>query len=482
MIYLINPYTPRNKFEILSSWDVPSLALGYLGAVLENNEIQVKIIDADILKLNIQDIIKILEKEPPNIIGITGNVYTAKYSIYTSLKLKKKFKDVKIVLGGPYVTTEYETVLKKNICDIAVLGEGEYTFLELVKRIRKKEDLKKVNGIAYIENNEIIITPPREMNQNLDELPFPAWHLFPEIKKYKNLRGIIKRPYLPILTSRGCPYSCIWCTKCIFGKQIKYRSAENIFNEIKYYVKKFKVKEFIVMDDTFTQNRKRILKLCYLIRKENLKISFNLYNGVRADKIDDQLIKYLKSIGVTRITLGVESGNQIVLNRIKKSLKLRNVINAVKLVKKNKMITDVFIMLGLPFDTKKTIIDTLIFTRSINPDHAYFFLTVPFPGTELFSIVKEKGTFIKQYKIGIPTQINDGEAVYVINDLTKKFLEKKFSEAYKSFYLRIPKILSLSKLYFELILRYRSISQIKWLVNQILSFIIKFKIIRKILT
>ncbi len=481
MIYLIKPYIDRNKFGILNYWDVPSLALGYLAAVLEKNNIKVKIIDADILRLNERDLFKIIKKVPPTIIGLTGNVFTAKYSIYTALKLKKEFGNANIIFGGPYATIEYEFLLNNNIAEIVVLGEGEKTFLELIKALQSGEDLKNTKGIAYKKDKKIIVNPLRENIQNLDDLPFPAWHLFPNIKKYKNLRGVTNKPYLPLMTSRGCPYSCIWCTKCIHGKKLRYRSAENVFAEIRYFVEKYDVKEFIVMDDTFTQNRVRVLKLCFLLRNYRKKIVLNLYNGVRADKLDDFLIKALKSVGVNRITLGIESGNQMVLNRIKKSLDLKDVIKSLDLIKKNHLISDIFIMLGLPFDTKKTVNGTIRFTRSLNPDHAYYFLTIPYRGTELYEIVKNHGTFLEEYQIGILNQINDGKVLYEINDLKKDFLEKKFSEAYKTFYLRPLKILSLLKLYFEFVLKFRSLTQIKWLFNEVLALLVKFKIFQKIL-
>ncbi|MHA1897465.1 MAG: B12-binding domain-containing radical SAM protein, partial [Promethearchaeota archaeon] len=282
-IILINPYVPPDRFGTISPWDVPSLGLGYIAAVLEQNHKDVSIIDAFIERITPEKLNEILEKKKPDVIGLTANAYSAKYAAYMAYKIKQRF-DTLLVMGGPYPTSSYQYLLKHNLADIIVIGEGEYTFLELINQLERGEeegDISDIKGISYkvieklqkwIKNpekrakineqypNNIIINPRRPYIQDLDALPFPAWHLFPNPKKYKNLRGVIKRPYLPIFTTRGCDHACLWCNKNIHGYKIRARSVENVIDEIEYFQKKYGIKEFAFMDDNFTFDEKRIYK------------------------------------------------------------------------------------------------------------------------------------------------------------------------------------------------------------------------------
>ncbi|MHA1896234.1 MAG: B12-binding domain-containing radical SAM protein, partial [Promethearchaeota archaeon] len=251
------------------------------------------------------------------------------------------------------------------------------------------------------------------------------------------------------------------------------RSVENVIDEIEYFQKKYGIKEFAFMDDNFTFDEKRIYKFCYLLKKRNIKIYINLYPGVRADKLSWKMIRALKSVGVTRITVGVESGNQKVVMKIGKGLNLKDVLKAVHYTKKAGLVADGFFMLGLPMDTERTMHETISFAKKAGFDHAYFFVTTPFPGTPLYTLVERKGTFIAKYFLGIPKHIVEGQPVFIMGELTPELVSKKFKEAYLSFYFRIPKIIKLAKVYMTFMLRYFSFSEIKWLLSQFLFFFTK---------
>ena len=476
-VLLIQPNVYHSKMGTISPWDVPSLGLAYLAAVLEQKGITVKITDAHILQLSLKQLKQIIENLKPKIIGITANGYSAKFAIITAHYIRRNFPMCHIVMGGPYPTDQYQKLLTDNICDVCVIGEGEYTFLELIENIENKNLWDNIDGIAFLNSShKIIKTKTRELIQDLDQLPFPAWHLFPPLKKYKNLRGVTKRPYVPIFTSRGCPYSCNWCTKNIHGYKFRARSPENILKEIIHNIELFKVKEITIMDDSFTLNSHRIKELCILIKKSQTNIFFNFYSGIRADSIDESLMKYLISVGINRITVGIESGNQKIVNKIGKSLDLQRVLSAIKLAKKYRLISDGYFILGHPFDTIDTMEETIQFSLRSGLDHAYFFVAMPFHGTELFKIVEKSGKFVGDFSIGCNNHIVEGNPAFIMPQFTIKDVQKKYDKSYKSFYFRISHIFQLFVIYGRNFVKYRNFYEIKWIISQFLHLIkINFK-------
>ncbi len=466
-VQLIVPYVPRDSLGTVTPWDIPSLGIGYIAAVLEKAGHIVNVIEAYIEKLPINKVFERIQVFNPQLIGITSNVYTAKFGFYTAYEIKRKFQSIPLVVGGPYPSAVPDLILEKGIVDFVVIGEGERTILDLVREIEHGSgNFEAVDGVAFLKDGKIIRTKPRERCEDLDQIPFPAWHLFPNLNKYKNLRGALKRPYLPILTSRGCPYGCIWCDKSVYGRRVRRRSVESTLEEIQTMIAKYGIKEFAVMDDSFTENYARVKELCLKILKNKLNISLNLYPGIRADTVSNSLLKLLKLAGVHRVTIGVESGNQEILYKIKKNLKLESVRKAVQLIKKAGLFCDCFFILGLPFETPKTIMDTINFALELDPDHAYFFIATPYPGTEMYDLIQKNGEFLIEYKMGVPTSIVDGKATFKFQKLDPRVVERLFKYAYKHFYFRISKIINLFVVYFKFLLKYRSLNEIRWLISQ----------------
>jgi radical SAM superfamily enzyme YgiQ (UPF0313 family) len=249
-----------------------------------------------------------------------------------------------------------------------------------------------------------------------------------------------------------------------------------VVNEIVENVEKYGVKEIAVMDDVFTLDRKRVKKICVLLLRKRINVILNFYSGVRADMLEHSVIKYIYAVGLNRITIGVESGNQKVLEQVGKGLKLSTVLNAVKLAKKYKLIIDGFFILGHPFDTKKTMEETIMFAKSADFDHAYFFTAIPFPGTKLYEIVKSQGKFLYDFSHGSNYHIVEGLPAFEMKNLYAKDVEENYYKSYVNFYLRPKKVLSLIEIYIRLILKYKSAQQVRWLFSQLLYLLeIAFK-------
>ena len=454
-----------NYFAITIPIHLP-LGLGYLSAVLREAGHDVSVIDAAAERLSLTRLVDRLKKWNPDIIGITTNISSSHSAVMTARFIKKNLEQVPIIMGGPWATIEYETILKHNIAEYVVCGEGERTTVEFMNHFPDKVKLKNVNGIAFIDiDGSIVKTNSRDCIPDLDSLPFPAWDLFPPNKKYNYPHR--KQPFFPIMTTRGCPFDCIHCTKVIHGYTYRKRSIENIIQEIRYLKEKFDIKELLIIDDSFNLELDRAEKIFDEIIKNNFNLHIKFSNGIRADRISPRFARKLRIAGTYYAALGIESGNQKIVNKIGKKLDLKKVILATRILKENKIIPGGFFILGHPYDNFETMMETLNFAKSLDLDYPHFFKAIPFPGTKMYDMVVEHGHFIKNTKnnLGIDGYTSNAGNFEIWN-LKSQDIEKAFKLAYKWFYLRPRKII-------RLISQFRSIHDIWWAVTEFLLLIVK---------
>jgi anaerobic magnesium-protoporphyrin IX monomethyl ester cyclase len=312
-------------------------------------------------------------------------------------------KDIVTVLSGLYPSARSEDSLMHPNIDFVVIGEAEYTMLELVGALEQRTtaNFKEIKGIGYIKNGETIITPPRPAIQDLDALPFPARHLLPMEEYFVAVkenppRGEIRKPWTMMITSRGCPYNCIFCSiHVVMGKKWRGRSPENVIEEIENVVQTYHVKQIDFLDDNMTLNTKRMAAICDLIVKRGLDIEWYTPNGIRADTLDENLLRKMKASGCKKIRIAPESGVQRVVNKIiKKDLDLKKVENAVILSKKVGIKVGCFFIIGLIGETKEDIEATIKYAyklRKLGADSFYFSYATPLYGTELYEQAKQGG-------------------------------------------------------------------------------------------
>ena len=329
-----------------------------------------------------------------------------KTAFETASVVKNTAKDIKTVLVGLHPSTRPEECLTHPNIDFVVIGEPEQTVFELVDVLEqgKIEDLKKVKGIAFIKNGETIITPPRPFIQNLDSLPFPARHLLPMTKyfaavKENPLRGVIRKPWAAMITTRGCPHNCIFCSNHIIrGKKWRARSAENVVDEIEQLVNTYHIKQLDFEDDNLTLDKKRMEDICDLIVKRGLDIEWYTPNGVRADNLDEKLLTKMAASGCKKIRIAPESWVQRVVDQIlKKNLDLKKVENAIVLARKLGIDVGCFFILGAIGETKEDIKATIRYAhklRKLGAERFYFSYATPLYGTELYEQAK-CGVFLK---------------------------------------------------------------------------------------
>ena len=384
-ILLIRPAPEKEQFGDESF--LP-LGLGYIAAILRKNNFDVKVFDLLIDKKSDDEVLNFIKYFLPSIIGFSAVTPVVNSAYRLAGKIKKTFPDIFLIIGGPHASALPEEPLN-NFFDFVIIGEGENTIIDLLNNLNNPE---KVKGIAYKQNGNMQITEPREFITALDDLPFPARDLFPELKLYRGQESLGSRvPVGSILTSRGCPFSCTFCFKAIFGNKFRARSPENILLEWIHLIKDYKVKEIAIVDDSFTTDVNRVIKFCDLLIKEKLKVRWSCPNGIRIDIGDIDMLKKMKETGCYRVALGIESGNQEVLDKIGKRIKIEQIIKMVENCKRVGIKTMGFYMLGNPGEDEKTMQQTIDFAKKLRTDYAQFLLPIPYPRTKMYEEIKKNG-------------------------------------------------------------------------------------------
>jgi len=432
----------------------PPLGLLYIAGYLKEKgrNYDVRIIDGPTENLNYSQLKKKIKEFNPDIVGMT----TMSFTIIDALEAAKTAKTVnsriRVIFGGPHVHIFSKETLELGNSDFIILGEGEKTFYQLIENIDNEERLKEIPGlIFYDKEHNLVQTGPPQLIENLDELPFPARELI-DNKKYFSLLGT-SNLVTTMITSRGCPYRCLFCDRPHLGKKFRARSLKNVVDEMEECAKKFGIKEFLIYDDTFTVDRQRVVDICQEINKRKLDIVWDI--RARVDTIDEDLLTIMKKAGCERIHYGVESGTQKILDILRKGITLEQVEKAFKLTKKAGIQTLGYFMIGNPTETKEDVLKTIKFAKKINPDYVHITITMPFPATDLYFLALQKGIIKKDVWLEFAKNPSlDFVPPIWKENLTKEELHDLIKKAYKEFYFR-PTYL------FKRILSLRSFGELK---------------------
>ena len=439
-IVLLNPR--------LSTWSpnvyVP-LGLTYIAAVLEQAGYNVRIIDLNVRKMNDSGLEgKISDAD---VVGITGMITEYGEILRLATAVKKVNARIRVVLGGPLATTLPQELLQKSQADFVVLGEGERTIINLLSAIEHGDNFTDIKGIAYRKDSQIIVTKPAEPIADLDTIPFPARHLL-DIDRYLGdyfesfgikIKEFGKIKSTNIITSRGCPYSCTFCFKNMWGYQWRGRSPGNVIEEMELLHGEFGVNGFFFNDDTFLLNKKSIFEFCQLLKDKRLPIAW--YCNGRVNLMTKELLKAIYQAGCRGIAYGLESGNQQILDSMKKNITLDQVREVVKWTKDTGLNVTGYFMIGMLGETKDTIEETMAFAEELELDFYGFSLTTPLYGTELYNSVLEAGlissdsTSLREWSLHVNANLtqdcSDADLAVFENRAFKEFfLKKRFGKYY----------------------------------------------------
>ncbi|NQS89476.1 radical SAM protein [Patescibacteria group bacterium] len=404
MIKVLLVYPPRLAGGRLEE---DKLGLLYMAAFLRLNNVDVAVYDSQLEQNSFRELIRLLKRYKPDIIGVSVSTQIRSDAFKTAEIAKKINRNILVVAGGPHVTAAAIDTLKYiKAIDIGVVGEGEYTFLEICNSFANKTDFAKIKGIAFRGKEGVIVNPKRERINNLDTLPFPARDLLQKYNKKERDRyqsdiempdgTIIKVPNAAIITGRGCPFNCLFCAAPeIWGKVVKLRSLENVIAEIKHLREEFGVNSFRFCDDTLNVTKKRTLDLCNLIIKEKLDVKWQC--NIRVDNVNREILRIMKEAGCYIVSMGVESGSQRVLeNVIDKGITLEKVREVVRWCDEFGIKRNCNFMYSHPDETREDLKKTQEFMKELGGRQP-FGPTIILPGSRIEKIAKEKNILPKDF-------------------------------------------------------------------------------------
>lgn len=414
---------------------LPPLGLAYIGGYLRGNEIDVKILDLAALRLTDEQEKEAIRESDADLIAIAATTNTIIGAYALAKKAKEVLPNCKVAVGGPHPTMMPERTLREfPEIDYCIVSEAEDTMLELTQRKNDKEIL----GLAYRDKkNKIKLNAPRPLIQDLDKIPFPARDLLP-LSRYWT-PGVRRYPFATIMTSRGCPYSCTFCSNFkTQGKQFRHRSPANVLAEIDHLVKNYGIKELNLLDDNFTFLPKRVEEICDGLIKRNYDLELKTGNGIRADRVTPELLKKMKQAGFYLVAFGIESGNEDILKKMRKGETKEHIRRAVKWAKEAGLLTEGFFMFGNEGEGRKEMLDTIEFAKELDLNFAQFQVYTPVPGSPYYDKIMKEGKVFSQ----------KWEDFNAFNEPLFEYGESKFGlmmemqkRAYKEYYFRPMMIL-----------------------------------------
>jgi len=380
----------------------PPLGLMYLASVLRSRlAADVRILDLKFCRQPVGDLMDVVRGFAPDIVGLSALTAEAHLARECARAVKSLDPSMPLLAGGPHASSFVEETLSPGSVDVAVVGEGEETMLDLARLIaadgpswKTDSALAGIPGIAFVsrDSGKIVLTAPRPAIEDLDSLPFPAWDLvdLPSYWKLPSMATIGIRPYMTVFTSRGCPFHCSYCHN-LFGKRFRARSAQNVVAEIVELRQRFGVDDLEVIDDISNFDEARLRRILMALQEAGSRPVLNFPNGIRADLMTPEMVEHLSSAGVGEVSIAVESASPRIQTLIRKRLNLDNVRRTIGQFARRGVLTRGFFMLGFPTESAREMRHTIDFACE-SPLHLALFFTVnPFKGTLLRKQFEEAG-------------------------------------------------------------------------------------------
>ena len=356
----------------------PKLGLGYLVSYINKYYpgVEFEVV------FHKEDVLQKIREFKPDIVGFTALTYSYERIFDLAKSVRGDFPSIPLIIGGTHISLFPEDL--PEYIDAGVLGEGEETFLELVKSFREKGTLKSrdIKGIVFRENNQIVKTEPRDVIEPIDRIPPPDFEKI----------GVNKNGSAHLMTSRGCPFRCRFCASTRYFKKPRFHSAEYVVNQIEKFIQDYPRRDVTIYDDLFSMDKKRVKDIADLIVKKNLTHRLNMNAICHVKYIDAEVLENFKKIGINEVSLGMESGSPRILEYLKAgSVTLDKIREVVKLCKEHGIAPRGSFMIGSPYETEEDVEKTIEFIKDIDLDQIGICVTTPFPGTELWEYGRQKG-------------------------------------------------------------------------------------------
>ena len=425
--------------------------LGYLaGSLLANGYTDVTLHDGAVETESIAQVLDqaIAENQPYDVVGISAPTVLIENGWAGAREAKAR--GAITIMGGPHLTLQPDESMQKPEVDLVVRGEGEDAIIEILRILENGKSVNDVRfrnvlGLSWRDaTGKVMHNLDRPLRPDLDNIPLPAYHLF-KIERYTNLNPLTDgldlhaRAYT-VVTSRGCPYKCTYCSKPITGDTWRPRSVENVIKEWRMLVHDFHATEIGLTDDIWNLDLKRAKALCRALIDEKLNtVPWVTIHGMKVNHTDLELFQLMKAAGCKRVGFGVENGDEQILKTvIRKSQTIDMVRHAFKNAKAAGLQTMGFFIFGMPHETEATMEKTIQLALELDPDLAHFMIAAPYPGTELWKLVQKEGILFSHNWDDYAIQAD--KAHFQVGDLTADVVERKWHEAHRRFYLRPSRV------------------------------------------
>lgn len=452
-VQLLAPY-PEHISNVATT-QYPPLGLLYIAGAVKNSVEEMQILDANYLCLSVEQTLEHIRIFRPDILGISINVVTAHTARIIAQKVRESHPNIKLIAGGPHPTVFPKEWL--DFFDIVMAGEGEKPFQVIIDLLKTGDPIPgNIPGICIPGGSF-----SKARNDDVDSLCYPAYDLLiPSLQEYSKKARTVKSYMAPILTSRGCPYGCVFCDKSVHGQNFRPRSAESVINEVRWLHDTYGVRQLDILDDNFTFDIERAEEILDGIMQID-KFAINCQNGIRADRINEALVKKMKKAGVFRVGIGIESGNKNVLKKLNKSLDLKDVMKAINLFRKVNITIQGYFIVGFPYETERDILDTIQFAKRANPHFANFSNFFPIVGTPIYDELYKNGELIDD-----SGEVEDG--FYRLNshiknaNISEERMRQLYSMCWRKFYFRLYKVIDVA-------LSLHSFKEFQWVVRVAVS-------------
>ena len=416
----------------------PPIGLAYVAAVLREDEVEVKIIDAKSLRLRHEEVYEIVARENPDIVGVTAFTRQIKGVLKTCEEIKRRCPSVKIVLGGPHIHAEHESVIKNDFIDFCVRGEAELTISELVEAISNggKGDLKKVRGLTFKDGTKVIVTQERPFIRDLDTLPFPARDLLPN-HIYRGLIPFGDNVFTLMTATRGCPFKCHFCSVPQFWYEHRRRSVENVLEELEHISEIHKIGCVRFTDELLPVSKKWLLRFCKELVDRGLseKIAWSCDGHVAI--MTAEMLEAMKKANCKHLFYGIEFGNQRILDFSGKGTTLAQIHKTIEATKEAGISIEGNYLIGYPTETKETIEDTTNLAMSLNCDYTTFTVVMPFPGTLLYQYCKENDLLrTNNWEEYNYVHLTEKGGIIKLEHITNEELMELFNNVHREFYCK----------------------------------------------
>ncbi len=389
-VVLVYPYFHPTKDN--SIFRFPPLGLGYIAGALKKRDVEVELVDCTFMQF--REAVEKIKHAKPQIVGFYSMFSMKKTTLELASCLRNEgLEDSLFVVGGPLPSWTPESFLETF--DVVAVGEGEQTMVELAECVGQGKELSGVKGLVFQEGDRIVITGPREFIQNLDSLPSPTRELFDNVAYKKYYVDHFGYSTTSMITSRGCPFSCDFCSRPIFGADMRIRSINNIVDEVEE-IASLGYDRVWFADDCFTLNRIHLLDVCGEIVRRGVKVGWECLS--RVDTMDAEVAEGMKRAGCIGVFFGIESGNDSVLGLMNKRISTAQAEKAVIAAKAAGLKVGAFFIVGYPGESNKTVLDTVRFASGLPLDYLSFTLPYPIPGTPLYERVKDHGVSIDDWE------------------------------------------------------------------------------------